>query len=162
MTIKRLRDEIQQSRPFSSVEEEVFLNLQRTGEQLRARAQELFRGAELSQPQYNVLRILRGRGEPGFSCNEISERMVTRDSDMTRLLDGLEKRSLVTRARSEADRRVVIARITPVGQKLLADLDEPLAELHKSQLSHLGERKLKQLSRLLEEARSAPPAAGGG
>lgn len=154
--VPRLSDEIHQRRPFSSLAEEVYLNLQRTAEQLRAQAAALFREFELSIPQYNVLRILRGSHDRGLSCGEISERMVTRDPDMTRLLDGLEKMGLVERQRSLEDRRVVVAQIAKPGVSLLSRIDGPLENLHVQRLSHMGDKKLKQLSRLLEEARAVP------
>lgn len=151
-----LRRDIQQTRPFTSLEEEVFLSVLRTGETLLHPVAALFREKELSNAQYNVLRILRGAGRQGLSCNEIVERMVTRDPDMTRLLDGLQRRELVTRERSEIDRRVVLARISRKGEKVLAALDRPLARLHLEQLGHLGKKDLRRLCDLLERARERP------
>ena len=156
-----LRDEIKQSKPFASLEQEAFLNLQRTAdEQMAALAAEL-KPAELSPTQYNVLRILRGASakscEHGGSlaCGEIADRMVTRDPDMTRLLDRLEKRGLVSRVRCPNDRRVVRTRITPEGMALVQQVDQPLKDLLKRQLGHLGEARLRQLIALLEDVRSA-------
>ena len=79
--------------------------------------------------------------------------MITRDPDMTRLLDRLEKRNLIGRLRGERDRRTIQSQITSNGLKLLAGLDEPIRGMHRKQLGHLGERKLKELIALLEEAR---------
>src|SRR5260370_7202334 len=92
---------------------------------------------DLSGTQYNVLRILRGSPE-GLTCGEIASRMITRDPDITRLLDRLEKRGLISRCRETKDRRMVMARITPEGLKLLAGLDEPVQTAHPKQLAHLG------------------------
>ncbi|MGZ8869232.1 MAG: MarR family winged helix-turn-helix transcriptional regulator, partial [Thermoanaerobaculia bacterium] len=111
----RLKSEIKQKRPFSSLQEEVVLGMLRTADQLAVPMNEILRAAELSLSQYNVLRILRGSAGEGLSCGEIAERMVRRDPDLTRLLDRLEKRGLVTRARSTTDRRVVLAEIAPEG-----------------------------------------------
>lgn len=129
------------------------MNLQRTADALLRGVEELLKPAGLTPSQYNVLRILRGAGPEGLACGEIAARMLTRDPDMTRLLDRLDKRGLVSRARGTSDRRVVVTRITSAGLKLLAALDEPLEELHKKQLQHLGRDRLKQLSALLEQAR---------
>ena len=102
--------------------------------------------------QYNVLRILRGTPE-GLSCREVSDRMITRDPDVTRLLDRLEKRGLISRSREEKDRRTVMTRITPAGLATLERLDDVVQDAHRSQLGHLGEKRLKELSNLLTACR---------
>ena len=99
--------------------------------------------------QYNVLRILRGAGPQGLPCNRISERMISRDPDMTRMLDRMEKRSLITRERQQEDRRVVRARITEEGLKLLKKLDAPVRELHKKQFASLNLARQKTLLELV-------------
>jgi DNA-binding MarR family transcriptional regulator len=150
----RLRDEIRMTRPFESPEAEAFLNIQRTADALSRGLEETLKTTGLSRAQYNVLRILRGAGEAGLLCRELGERMVTRDPDITRLLDRLESRSLVRRARDSKDRRSIVTRITPDGLKVLAELDMPVAELHKRQLSHLRPQQTRKLVALLEAARS--------
>jgi DNA-binding MarR family transcriptional regulator len=131
------------------------MNLQRTADALLRGVEELLKPAGLTPSQYNVLRILRGAGPEGLACGEIAGRMLTRDPDMTRLLDRMDKRGLVTRSRNSRDRRVVVTRITAAGLRLLASLDEPVVNLHKQQLQHLGRERLRQLSSLLEEARES-------
>lgn len=145
---------IPQRKPFGSLEQEAFLSLARLSSELGAKQAELLKGSEITWTQYNALRILRGVEGDALTCGQIGERMITRDSDVTRLLDRLEKQKLVTRARDENDRRVVKTRITDRGLNVLADLEAPIAELHRRQLGHLGERKLRQLLSLLEEAAS--------
>ena len=113
----------------------------------------LLKSEELSDTQYNVLRILRGSPE-GLACGEIGNRMITRDPDITRLLDRLEKRELIGRCRETKDRRMVMAKITPEGLKLLARMDEPVRAMHRSQLGHLGRERLRELTELLGEARA--------
>jgi len=108
---------------------------------------------DLSGTQYNVLRILRGAPE-GLACGEIAGRMITRDPDVTRLLDRLEKRGLISRCRETKDRRTVMTRITSAGVKLLANLDEPVQAAHRRQLGHLGPKRLRALAELLRIARS--------
>ena len=158
--MSKLRDEIKQTRPFASLEQEAFLNLQRTADKLMAGLTTALKPAELSSTQYNVLRILRGASMsadcPGgtLACGEIANRMITRDPDMTRLLDRLEKRGLIARVRCPDDRRVVRTRITPEGVALVEQVDQPLKDLLRRQLGHLGETKLRQLISLLEEVRS--------
>lgn len=148
-----LQSEIKQKKPFQIREEELFLNLIRTADLLARKGAELFKAADLSSNQYNVLRILRGAGAEGLACGEVGDRMVTRDPDITRLLDRLEKRDLVRRAREKGDRRVVTARITAAGLELLKRLDEPVAELHRAQLGHMDAKQQEALIRLLEIAR---------
>jgi DNA-binding MarR family transcriptional regulator len=154
--MRRLAEEIGKKNPFETLEEEVCLNCIRTADWLTRGGVMLFRTVGLSPTQYNVLRILRGVGKPGISCHDIAARMVTREPDLTRLLDRLEKRGLATRTRQTDDRRVVICRITEAGLTLCAGLDEPVRQLHLRQLQHMGPEKLMQLSNLLEEARQQP------
>ena len=148
-----MRDEIRQARPFANAEQEAFLNLQRTADALMRGLEEVLKPSALTQTQYNVLRILRGAGADGLLCRELSERMITRDPDITRMLDRLETRNLVNRSRDRRDRRGITVRITNVGTRLVSELDRPVAQLHRRQLSHLGERKLRRLISLLEGAR---------
>jgi DNA-binding MarR family transcriptional regulator len=137
-----------------SLEEAVFLDLMRTTDMLARGLAGLLKAEELSANQYNVLRILRGSPD-GLPCGEIASRMITRDPDITRLLDRLEKRDLISRCRETKDRRMVMARIAPEGLKLLARLDEPVQEGHRRQLGHLGRQRLHTLSELLEAARGS-------
>ncbi len=150
---RKLAAEIVQSKPFPSLEEEVFLNILRTADRLAADLAQRLRAAGLSLSQYNVLRILRGAGEAGLSCREISRRMVTRDPDMTRLLDGLARGRLVKRLRDRGDRRVVTSVLTEAGRKQVAGLDRPVSELLQRQLRHMSPAQLRELNRLLERCR---------
>ena len=139
-------------KPGSSPEEVAHLEMMRTMEALSHRFAQVLKAEDLSSTQYNVLRILRGAPE-GLPCGEIGNRMVTRDSDITRLLDRLEKRSLVSRCRESKDRRTVWTRITPEGLELLARLDEPMRAAHLELLGHLGAKRLNLLADLLRLAR---------
>ncbi|MDM7922565.1 MAG: MarR family transcriptional regulator [Pyrinomonadaceae bacterium] len=144
-----------QTKPFSSAEEAVLLSVMVTAEQLKAKAAELFKAKDLTHPQYNVLRILRGAGKDGRSCKEIGERMINRDSDITRMLDRLEKQGLITRERQTDDRRVVMAYISKKGLEVLAELDEPVNESNRELLGHMSQKELETLGRLLKKARNA-------
>jgi len=151
----KLKDEIKQGKPFESLEAEVFLNLMRTADALSRGVEEILKLAGLSHTQYNVLRILRGAGEQGLCCREVADRMITRDPDITRLLDRLERRGLLTRGRDSNDRRVITVRITTAGQKLLSNLDGPLSKHNRNLLSHMDEGDLRKLLELLEAARES-------
>jgi DNA-binding MarR family transcriptional regulator len=149
----KLKDEIKQGKPFESLEAEVFLNLVRTADALSRSGEEILKLVGLSLNQYNVLRILRGAGEEGLCCREVAERMITRDPDITRLVDRLERRSLVTRSRDSKDRRIITVRISEAGLKILKDLDRPMDDASRNRLSHMDKEDLRRLSELLEAAR---------
>lgn len=139
-----------------SLEQEAYLSLQRTADLLARGAEEAIKRWGLSATQYNVLRILRGAGRGGLCCGEVAERMLTHDPDITRLLDRLEKRGLIVRARESNDRRVITARIAPDGLRILAKLDGPIEVFRRRQLGHLGKRQLRLLLGLLSAARVTP------
>ena len=134
-------------------EEATFLDLLRTTDMLSRGLVRILKTEDLSATQYNVLRILRGSPD-GLPCGEIANRMITRDPDITRLLDRLERRGLISRCRETKDRRMVMAGITPDGLKLLARLDEPVGDAHRKQLGHLGRERLRALTELLHAARA--------
>src|SRR5213080_5330066 len=99
-----------------SLEEEVLIALVRAAWLAAARSNAVTAAAGLSPSQYNVLRILRAAGRGGLSCTEIGMRMVTRDSDLTRLISGLERDGYVVRSVDANDRRRTVNWITPVGK----------------------------------------------
>jgi DNA-binding MarR family transcriptional regulator len=140
-------------RRVGSPEEAASIDLFRTADLLSRAPAQLLKSEDLSPTQYNVLRILRG-APSGLPCGEIAVRMITRDPDVTRLLDRLAKGGLIARRRESKDRRVVLTKITPEGLELLARLDEPMQEIHRKQLGHLGRNRLKTLGELLEGART--------
>jgi len=135
------------------IEERIFVSLIRTANALARGAEALLKPYSLSGTQYNILRILRGAGEKGLACREIGCRLISRDPDITRLLDRIESRGLIARARETQDRRVVKTRITAEGLRLLAELDQPVHDIHRRQLRHIPAKQLRQLSNLLDRAR---------
>jgi DNA-binding MarR family transcriptional regulator len=147
-----LEKEIRQGRPLS-LEEQVFLNLLRTSDLLGRHEARALRSRGMSGPQYNVLRILRGARPDGLRCSEIAARMVTRDPDITRLLDRMERAGLISRSRDPGDRRVISARISAKGLALVDGLDEPLQDLLRRQLAHVPRGDLRRLKVLLEKVR---------
>ena len=149
----KLRDEIKQGKPFASLESEVLLNLLRTADALARGSEGILKLAGLSPTQYNVLRILRGAGESGLCSHEVGERMITRDPDITRLVDRLERRGLLARRRDHRDRRVITVRITEAGRRILKNLDGPMEEYNRNRLSHMEKGDLRKLLELLEAAR---------
>ncbi len=133
------------------IPDRAFIALQKAADKLAQQAEQLVKSNRLTGAQYNVLRILRGAEPDGLACSTISERMISHDPDMTRLLDRMEKRDLITRQRQTDDRRVVKTRITSAGLELLKQLDHPIRELHKKQFAHMGNARVKELADLLEE-----------
>jgi DNA-binding MarR family transcriptional regulator len=136
------------------VEDRVFVALLQAADALSQEAEQFLKSAGLTGTQYNVLRILRGAEPQGLPCSAIADRMISHDPDMTRLLDRMEKRGLITRERQTDDRRVVKTRITPQALSLLKTLDQPVHDLHKRQFRHIPATRLKILGRLLEEVRA--------
>lgn len=151
---RTLKDEIKQTRPFRSPREEAYLNLVRTGALLQHSFAEMMKAQGITPTQYNVLRILRGAGRAGLCRHEIRDRLLTPVPDVTRLLDRLVDGGLVTRERSETDRRMVTARLTEQGRATLADLDRPTVRELDRLLGHMSEEALDSLSGLLAEARA--------
>jgi DNA-binding MarR family transcriptional regulator len=151
-----LKDEIKKKHSFELPEDEAYLNLLRTTTVLYAQFERLFKQAGLSEPQYNVLRILRGVGGCGAACTEIGSRMVSRVPDVTRLVDRLEAAGLVERCRITQDRRVVQVKVTEKGLALLAELEQPLMDLNRKLMRHMTREELTELIRLLDKLRNPP------
>jgi DNA-binding MarR family transcriptional regulator len=147
-----LTEEIKMTKPFSLLEEEATLSIVRTAEVLVQRAAGLLKPFDISPSQYNVLRILRGAQEP-LACGQIAERMVKRDPDITRLLDRMEGRGFIARARDGQDRRVVKTQIACEGRRLLAEIEPLIAEHHRRQFARFEGKKLKQFVDWLEQIR---------
>jgi DNA-binding MarR family transcriptional regulator len=159
----KLKDEIRQNKPFTGLEQEALLNIRRTSGYVAHVTQQVLKVHGLTDSQYNVLRILRGAGPSGLRCSDISERMITRDPDITRLLSRLQGRGLVGRHRDARDRRVVHIRIRSAGSAVLQELDPVVEASAVSVLGHMTKRRLALLVDLLEEARTLrsgqrPPA----
>src|ERR1700730_18200504 len=138
-------------RPSLPSEDRAFIALQKAADKLALQAEKLLQSNCPTGAQYNVLRILRGAEPQGLACSSIGERMISHDPDITRLLDRMEKRSLITRQRQSDDRRVVKTRITPSGLEILKRLEKPIRELHKHQFQHMATARVKTLVGLLRE-----------
>jgi DNA-binding MarR family transcriptional regulator len=148
-----LQGSIKQTKPFSSLEQEAHLNLERTTAVLGHAFAEALKRFDITPTQYNVVRILRGAGTGGLCRNEVRDRMIAQVPDVTRLLDRLEGAGLIARERQTSDRRQVLTLITQKGIDLLEELDEPVLAMHKRALGHMSPEQLGQLSELLTIAR---------
>ncbi|MGB7847765.1 MAG: MarR family transcriptional regulator [Candidatus Acidiferrum sp.] len=143
--------------PTIHLEDQLFVAILKAADSLSQEADQLIKAAGLTAAQYNVLRILRGAEPDGLPCSGIGERMISRDPDMTRLLDRMESHQLITRERQKADRRVIKTRITPEGLKVLKKLDQPVHDLHKKQFRQMTAARMKQLAELLVEVEKREP-----
>jgi DNA-binding MarR family transcriptional regulator len=150
-----LRDQIKQTRPFSSLEQEAYLSLGRTWAGLEHELAEVLKAHDVTPTQYNVLRILRGAGEKGLCRSEIMERMITRVPDATRLLDRMEAAGLIARTRDAEDRRFVTTRITQEGLCVVEAAAEAVMALHRRQFAALDGERLKELVELLRLVRES-------
>lgn len=149
----RLQDELKQTRPFTSLEEEALLSIARSAAVLDHALAQAMKPFDVTPTQYNVLRILRGAGGDGLCRNEVGERLIRRVPDVTRLLDRMEQMSLIERFRTAQDRRFVTTRVTAKGLELLTQLDAPLWEIQRRLVGHLTDEQLRTLVALLEATR---------
>ncbi len=156
---ERLRAELKQTKPFSSVAEEAILNVERTADCFRRECLQTLKPYGITPTQYNALRILRGAQPDGLTCSELGKRLVNSDPDITRLLERLARLGLITRRRGSCDKRMVVTMIHAKGLALLALLDPVMNQATRDILGHLQEEKLHLLIDLLEEARA--PLSGG-
>ena len=150
----RLQAEIKQTKPFPSRSSEALLSVMRTAAVLEHHLNEVLRPCGITALQYNVLRILRGAGPNGWCGREISERLVSKVPDVSRLLDRMESMQLLRRERDATDRRHVTARITPRGVRVLEEATatlEPTGRL----FDHLGAEELQQVIDGLADIRAA-------
>ncbi len=151
--MKTLREELKKKKPFDLPEQEAYLSILYTQEKLFEEFTALFKPYGLTQPKYNVLRLLRDVGSKGINTQAILDLVVNRIADLTRTVDRLEKPGFVKRINSKKDRRVIFVKITAKGLNVLAKLDKPVLKLHKDQLGHLSRRELSELNRLLPKCR---------
>ena len=148
-----LREELGKRNPFESVEQEAYLSLLRTASVLSADFDELFASHGLSQPLYNVLRIVAGHGEGGVATQTIGRHLISRGPDVTRLVDRLARAGLARRVPCDRDRRVTHVRLTDAGRARLAGLAAEVDALHRRQLAHVGGERLRELGRTLYAVR---------
>jgi DNA-binding MarR family transcriptional regulator len=150
----KIQNELQQKKPFRNLGEEAGLNILRTSDVLTRQLMDVLKPYGLSPTQYNVFRILRGAGSEGICCKAIGDRLITRDPDITRLIDRLEKRGLLVRTRAKEDRRYVTVHLTASGLEMVNELDEPIRKMSQHAMRNLNTAELQTLINLLEQVRS--------
>ena len=154
---RRLREELKQTRPFASLEEEVVVQIQRTAQVVMRWVVEGLKPSGLTPQQFNVLRILRGSSPNPLSASQICERMVTHDPDLTRLLDRLEAAGMIRKERDADDRRVVKVCVTAAGRETVERATVAARARAEEALRGMGARRLGELADLLELVRGNTP-----
>lgn len=150
----KLQAELKQSKPFESARLESYLSVQRTADLMSRPVERVFAEYKLTPEQFNVLRILRGSEPAGRPTLEIGRRMITRASNVTRIVDRLESKGLVTRQRSADDRRIVTVRITPAGLQLLTRMYPRVTSITEAAIAGISEQEAARLNLLLEKLRA--------
>lgn len=145
-----LKQRLKQSK-FESIEQEAFLNIFVTANFLRMKNDEVLSRFGLTSPQYNVLRILKGKHPEGYPRCDIITRMMDQAPDVTRLIDRLIKEGYVERFVSNEDRRLSPTKITEKGLSLLERIKPELDQLHHLISDYLTKEERKELSVLLEK-----------
>ncbi|GAA4473393.1 MarR family transcriptional regulator [Novipirellula rosea] len=153
MATRNLSDELKKKHPFKSVEQEAMLSIMRTSDLLENRAARLLRNYQLTPSQYNAMRIMRGEGKP-MPCLEVADRMIQVAPAITRVVDQLVSRGLISKTQSSEDRRVFLVQLTVAGKALLRKIDAPIDRLHQTLLGHVSQRDLKSLIATLADARN--------
>jgi DNA-binding MarR family transcriptional regulator len=149
----RLEQHLQMTRPFQTRAEEAMLAILCTAEALNHSIDCALEPFGITRTQYNVLRILRGAGAAGLACHAIGARLISRVPDVTRLLDRMAQMDLITRDRSQTDRRVVAVRLTERGAAMVDALDAPVQATIQRLLGHLGEDQLNRIIALMDAIR---------
>ncbi|MEQ8359100.1 MAG: MarR family transcriptional regulator [Cytophagales bacterium] len=147
----KLEDEIKQYK-FPSQFQKALLNLIYTGNWISARHKKFFAKHNLSHEQYNVLRILRGQHPNPASIQLINERMLDKMSNVSRLVEKLRAKSLITRTTSSEDRRQVDVKISDKGLSLLSEMDVEIDKLQTS-IQTISEAEAEHLNQLLDKLR---------
>ncbi len=147
--MKRIEEEIQQQK-FTSIHQKVVVNLIYTSNWLQNKQQEFFKSFGITGQQFNILRILKGHFPKSISGTEIKNRMLDRNSDVSRLLDRLSAKSLITKKTCPKDKRASDVLITEQGIVLLKEVDK--FRKYESILS-LSSEEARILSDLLDKSR---------
>jgi DNA-binding MarR family transcriptional regulator len=148
MVAMKIEEEIKQP-VFRNPHQKALLNLIYTSNWLQTRQQEFFKSYGVTATQFNILRILRGQHPKSISATEIKSRMLDRNSDVSRLLDRLTQKKLVSKSTCPNDRRQADVVITKEGLDLLAAMADKMDET----VLALSNQEALQLSDLLDKSR---------
>lgn len=155
-----IQRELRQTRPFHSIGAEAMIGIMRTATLIQREITTIVEPMGITQPQYNVLRILRGAGDAGIPTLAIRDRMVDASPGVTRLLDRLEAAGYARRERRAPDRRQIMCLITAAGLALLAELDGPISAYDDAAVEMLSAAEKRELIRMLDAIRKANSVGG--
>jgi DNA-binding MarR family transcriptional regulator len=155
MAPSRILSELKQTKPFATLEQETLVAMMRTSDHVRRLQAGLFCHEDLTEQQFNVLRILRGAGKDGLPTLTVADRLIEHTPGITRLVDRLEAKALVRRQRPEQDRRLVYCFITKLGLELLERMDPQVEAGAKRLMANLSKAEMQALLNILEKIRDA-------
>jgi DNA-binding MarR family transcriptional regulator len=150
-----LKEELKTNLDFASLEQEAFLSVLVTSDRINRQHAEFMTRYGVSPKQYNILRILRGADKAGLPVMEIGRRMIEKSPDISRIINRLIDTGLASRRRQKSDRRIVKVTISAKGQRLLAEMDEPVKKQVKTMLSGLNKDDLTSVVKLLGRVRDS-------
>lgn len=151
---KSIADEIKQTKPFQSPQEEFLLTLMRTSSKLKHYIETSLNFKNISMQQYNVLRILNG-AKKAIPIMEISARLVVPNPGVTRLITKLINQGYVKRVQSNEDKRIFYAEITDEGKSFLSTQSDRVSAINKSLLNNMSQDQIRDLIDLLNLARAS-------
>lgn len=138
---------------FKSEFQKLSLNIMVTSNWLQEKAVEILRPFDITPKQFNVLRILRGQHPNPITLFEIRNRMIDKMSDVSRIVERLRVKGLLSREICENNRRAVDVCITEEGLELLKQLDM-IDDQFKMFLSGISEEEARSVNRVLDKLRS--------
>lgn len=146
-----IEKDLNQTKPFKNAHQRALVNLLYTSRHAEAPLQKFHKEQGLTLKQFNILRILKGAGQP-ISTQVIRERMIDRMSDISRIVDRLVTKGVVTKIVNPADKRLVDITINEAGCKLITAVTENLEAIGPA-LPNLTVEDAQQLNRLLDKIR---------
>lgn len=148
--MSKISERLKQSK-FQSVGQEAMLNLLIAAFKVRSASEKVCKEFGVTLPQYNILRILRGVHPGGHRRSEIISRMIEPAPDVTRIIDRLLDKNLITREEGREDRRQSIATISVAGLELLSRMEPRIQKMDDFLHEKLSDEELRQLSSLCEK-----------
>jgi len=149
----KIEDAIQQKK-FKSEFEKLVVNIIYTSRWLEYEEGKLFRKYDITLPQYNLLRILRGQYPKAASVNLLIDRMLDKSSNASRIVETLRKKGLVDRKECKSDRRKVDVIINNEGLRVLEEANTEMTALHENHKKALTTTEAEQLNELLDKLRT--------
>ncbi|MFM6982751.1 MAG: MarR family winged helix-turn-helix transcriptional regulator [Chitinophagaceae bacterium] len=149
----KIEEEINQSK-FNSPQEKAIVNIIFTANAIEDAFKKALKMYDISLPQYNVLRILKGRKDGYATCGDLKDVMLDKNPDVTRLCDKLVLKKLIVRSNNKSNRRQILLRISDKGLQALEEINPYFAAVN-SGLTGISADKLEQLSDILDEIRDS-------